>query len=63
MGQHRSEDYVRFFIKTVAGNSIPILWLFVFQAFWKVRFDGPVFWSLYGFFSVVVTLVINNRNR
>ena len=57
------EECVRLFIKTVMGNSLPMLWLFVCQPVLDIQFDGVGFWSIYAIFSIIVTVGMWYVNR
>ena len=48
----------RLFIKTLMGNAIPIAWLFIFQPFVGLQFDGVAFWTTYAVFSMLVSLLM-----
>jgi len=52
------EDYLRQFLKTIMGNTLPVFWLFVCQPALGVRFDGPLFWSIYAVLSIIASALI-----
>jgi hypothetical protein len=59
------EEYFRQFIKTVMANLAPISWLFVWQTFLGIRFDGVGFWSIYAVFTILVAIgvwFVNGRS-
>ncbi len=50
-------------MKTIMANAIPILWLFLLQPLFGLRFDGRLFWSIYGTISLIASLGMWYANR
>lgn len=56
-------DCPRLLIKTIMGNTIPIVWLFLLQPLFRLRFDGWTFWLIYGIVSLVASFGMWYANR
>lgn len=57
------EEGVRLFIKVAASNLYPFLWLFYVQSLFNIHFDGPLFWSIYLLYSLLITFGVWFTNK